>query len=313
MTTKDLTQIIETYNLTCCMIHQRGQLKYVYEQSPGDTVELLPINSCTKSFLSALICIAIDRELFPALETPVSEFFPELLHHSSKKRKQAMTVEHLLNMSAGFQWSEFGGSNSFPKMSRTANWIQYVLKLPLADHPGDKWTYNSGVSQMLAWILQEAIEMPINHFAEQQLFKALNIEQYEWESDPQGVHTGGFGMKLKAVDLLSFGLLYLQQGMWQGQQIISADLIQRAVSPTIAAATPPERGYYGWHWWVDTVEIPETSSSLEYFYARGFGGQFVFIIPACEAVVVTMRRKNKKGYFPHDLFRQHIAPYLSHT
>ena len=121
-------------------------------------------------------------------------------------------------------------------------------------------------------------------------------------------------MKLAARDLVKFGLLYLERGMWNGRSIISADLVARSVSPAIAVP-PPERGFYGWHWWVDSTAVHHESEAaegqlLDYFYARGYGGQFVFVVPGCEAVVVTTRERNKKGFSPHDLFRQHIVPYL---
>lgn len=328
LNTQGLTKLARDFELTTCLLHQRGTLRFVYEEEPGISEKPLPINSCTKSVLSALITIAMEKGLFPAPDAKVSEFFPELLIPRPQQgkrtlaRKQSLTIAHLLDMSAGFQWTEFGGNNSFPKMTRSPNWIAFVLEQPFATEPGAKWTYSSGVSQLLAGILQQVIPMPITDFAEQHLFTPLNIENYEWECDPQGVCTGGYGMQLAAMDLLKFGLLYLQQGIWDGHSILPAHLIERAVSPAIEVQ-PPDRGFYGWHWWVDAVTVPnqsphdergesktQSSRTLPYFYARGYGGQFTFVVPSCDAVVVTMRKRNKKGYFPHDLFRKHIAPML---
>lgn len=305
MNIETLTRQIEAYQLTACMIHQYGELKYVYEQFPYASEELLPINSCTKSVLSALICIAMEKGLFPAPERLVIDYFPEF-HKQVCERKRQITIEHLLTMSAGFSWSEFGSLHSFPKMTRSANWIQFVWNQPIVDEPGTKWVYNSGLSQMLAGILKQAVGMPISHFAEQYLFSPLGIDLYVWKQDPQGIHTGGFGLKLTAVDLLKFGLLYLQRGNWNGQTVITETLVDRSVLPAINVAQP-ERGYYGWHWWVDVVSHRKR---LKYYYARGYGGQFVFIVPDYEAVVITTRKKTKKGLLPHHLFRQHIAPVL---
>lgn len=306
--TQTVIQKIESFELNTCIVYQYGNIRYVYEKAPGALQQLLPINSCTKSILSALICLAMDQHGFPKPEERASTFFPELLSdpRDKRRRKPLITIEHLLTLSAGFQWTEFGGSQSFPNMSRSTHWIHYVLQQPLSDAPGMKWTYNSGVSQMLAEILKMSIGKSISSFAEQALFKPLGIQQYEWEQDPQGTHTGGFGIKLSAEDLLSFGQLYLQRGLWNGKQLISSALIDRSVTPAIAA-TSPDRGFYGWHWWIDTVNVPRL---MNYYYARGFGGQFVFIIPDYEAVVITTRERNKRGFFPHDLFRQYIAPRL---
>lgn len=123
-------------------------------------------------------------------------------------------------MTGGFNWTEFGGQNSFPAMTKTADWIKYVLAQPLAHTPGTVMTYNSGSSQLLSAILRDCSGQAVAEFAEDQLFQPLGIQSYHWESDPQGIHTGGFGLHLKPEDMLKFGLLYLQEGRWKNQQIL---------------------------------------------------------------------------------------------
>lgn len=306
-------QQAKDYDLSSCIIHVKGENIFHYEKVPDASAHIMPINSCTKSVLSALVCIAMDQGLVPEPKTAASTFFPQLLQ-AADERKRAITLEHILTLTPGFEWNEFGGLNSFPKMSRTSNWIEYTLNQPIADEPGTKMVYNSGVSQMLAELLAQSIDQPIEAYAERYLFGPLGIQQYEWKQDPQGIATGGFGLFLTARDLLKFGQLYLNKGVWDGNMLISEKRIIQSTLPTIAAS-PPERGYYGWHWWVDNVSVPNCNPSLgvtelNYYYARGFGGQFIFIIPSKEAVVVTTRTPRKKGLFPHDLFRNHIAELL---
>lgn len=313
MKTHDILQQLEAYDITSCLIHYRGELIYHYEQFERASLQLMPINSCTKRILSALICIALDKRLLPSPDALVCDFFP-LLRHDADERKQNMTVRHLLTMTTGFQWNEFGGLNSFPKMSRSPNWIEFVLKQPLSHDPGTVMVYNSGVSQVLAGILVQAAETKVSQFAEETLFGPLSIDQYEWKTDPQGIHTGGFGLKLAANDMLKFGLLYLKQGVWNGKEIIPPSLVNVSVEPAVAVS-PPERGFYGWHWWADAVPVTHSSphaesDHLHYYYARGFGGQFIFVVPACETVIVFTRKRQQKGFSPHDLFRQHLAPLL---
>lgn len=302
MDTRALSREIAAYDLRSCIIQYQDKLIYHYEQSDQASSQLVPINSCTKSILSALFCIALEQGLIASPNTPISHYFPEL-EHDPDQRKQHITLEHLLTLTAGFQWNEFGGMNSFPKMTRSPDWVHYVLQQPLADRPGLKMVYNSGVSQLLAAILVQATGMEIARFAELHLFMPLGIEQYEWPRDPQGIHTGGFGLLLSANDLMKFGRLFLHKGLWHNQQLIAQDLITLSTKPAIAAS-PPEHGFYGWHWWMDHAD------DTDYYYARGFGGQFIIVVPALESIVVLTRKQRKKGLLPLDLFREHIYPLL---
>ena len=164
--------------------------------------------------------------------------------------------------------------------------------------------------------------MSVAAYAERHLFGPLDIHDYEWEQDPQGVHTGGFGLRLLPADLLKFGHLYLQEGVWEGKQLISSQLVQRSTQPFITVS-PPNHGSYGWHWWVDEYgsqnsdansASPTTDSvshkPLNYYYARGFGGQYVYVVPELELVTVLTNDKRKKEKPPIDVFPRLIAPEL---
>jgi len=275
--------------------------------------ELAKVNSCTKSILSALLCIAMDRGMLPEPHTPIAEFFPKLLADSDSRKKD-ITIEHLLTMTPGFKWTEFGGIQSFPRMTRSDDWVDYVLSQPLAEAPGRKMEYSSGASQLLSAILARAIGMPIARFAELELFGPLGIEQYEWETDPQGIHTGGYGLRLRPAHLLAFGRLYLNRGRLGERRLVSEELAIRSVQPAVPASLP-NVGYYGWHWWTDTFAVQagentSLSSSFDYFYARGYGGQFVYVIPDLRIVTVLTDDKRKKDRKPVNAFLDLIAPAL---
>ncbi|WP_027094713.1 serine hydrolase domain-containing protein [Cohnella thermotolerans] len=306
-----LAAAIAPLNLRSCLISRQGQLVFEHYRDSQTAAELAKINSCTKSVLSALLCIAMDRGLLPQPETRASVFFPQLAA-SPDSRKRDITLLHLLTMTAGFEWTEFGGRNSFPRMTRSPHWIDFVLEQPMADAPGTRMEYNSGVSQMLSAILAQATGMTTARFAERYLFGPLGIENYRWEVDPQGVHTGGFGLWLRPWDLLKFGELYLQSGKWENDQLISSELIARSVRPAVSSE-PPRRGLYGWHWWVDSFSAAEGTSApiLEYFFARGFGGQFVYVVPRLDTVVVLTDDKHGNNRQKADVFRRWIAPLLA--
>lgn len=307
-----VTAGIMPLNLRSCLISRQDRLVYEHyrdERTPG---ELAKINSCTKSVLSSLICIAMDLGVLPSPDTCITEFFPQL-HDDRDQRKSEITLRHLLTLTAGFNWTEFGGQKSFPRMTRTENWIQFVLEQPLSESPGTRMEYNSGVSQLLSAILVQASGMSTARFAEQYLFGPLGIQEYEWEADPQGIHTGGFGLKLRPADLLKLGQLYLQEGVWNDTRLISSELVHTSTATAIPAEAP-RRGGYAWHWWTDTFLKPNDSPSspaLEYFNARGYGGQFVYVLPALDTVVVLTQDKLGKSKPSMDVFREHIAPVLA--
>lgn len=314
MNVSELAIAIAPLNLRSCLVQRRGRLIYHYEREPHISTELAKINSCTKSILSALICIAMEQRILPEPDTEIACFFPRL-RSDADERKRGMTLRHLLTMTAGFDWTEFGGQNSFPRMTRSADWVKFALEQPLADAPGSRMTYNSGVSQLLAAILAQAAGMSVAQFAELHLFAPLGFRDYEWEYDPQGIHTGGFGLKLAPDDMLKFGLLFLQHGEWRQRQLVAPGLVRSATQAAVAAS-PPDSGFYGWHWWAETPSpaaspAGASAAAAPYYYARGFGGQFIFVLPGQDTVVVFSREPRKKGPSALEIFRRDVAPLIA--
>lgn len=300
-----LSASIAPLDLRSCLISRHGRIEFEYYRDARTAAEIAKINSCTKSILSALICIAMEIGLLPEPATPATFFFPRLASDPDL-RKREITLEHLLTMSAGFEWTEFGGQKSFPRMTRSPHWVNFVLELPLADPPGTRMEYNSGISQMLSALLADASGMTTAAFAERHLFGPLGIEAYEWQADPQGVHTGGFGLRMRPLDLLKFGQLYLQRGKWNDLRLISPERVERSVRPVLPSNSH-RQGSYGWHWWSD---VYAGEADLPYYFARGYGGQYVYVVPDADAVVVLTADQGKKG--PQvDPFRQFIAPRLA--
>jgi CubicO group peptidase (beta-lactamase class C family) len=303
---RDITEL----GLRSCIIVQNGTTLLEHYRGPRTANELGRINSCTKSILSALICIAIDQGILPEPDTPILEFFPQL-NQDNDPRKRHITIAHLLTMSAGFQWNEFGGLNSFPTMTKSEDWVKFVLSQPLIQPPGTMMEYNSGGSQLLASILSQASGQAVAEFAEQQLFRKLGITRYRWDKDPQGIHTGGFGLYLKPRDMAKLGLLYLQQGSWEGEQLIQAATLQRSITPVIKG-NGPSKGMYGWHWWISSFLAGEDRpKEVPYHFALGFGGQYIIIVPSHGLVVViTADRNTKKRNPPVEVFKEYIVPIL---
>jgi len=258
------------------------------------------IHSCTKSVLSALVGIAIDRGDLPGRDTRVLDFFPnyEIAHLDADKRaKRAMTLGHLLTMSAGlrtedsylYNWAGLG------RMRASHDWAQYVLDLPIVTEPGTSFEYSNGVSQLIAIILQEATEQSASSYAREHLFEPIGIVDYEWEGSRPDDSWGYSGLSLRPLDMARLGYLYLRGGEWDGVQVVPADWVQSSTAPQITAGTMAKN--YGYQWWVDD----------DMFMMQGYGGQFVYVLPARDLVVVFTGALPQQQYFtPRSLLSNYI-------
>ena len=308
MTEFHLNLEAEKEQLDACIIYQNKQLLFSYEKAKGMLEAPARINSCTKNVVSSLICIALQQGKLSSVDIPLYRFFKSLAVDKDS-RKQQITLRHALTLSAGFRWQEFGGINSFPIMTRSEHWVNYVLMQPMSDKPGTMMNYNSGVSQLLSSVIVQLTGQSVASYAEETLFHTLNIQNYYWQQDPQGLHSGGFGLSLSPLDMLKLGMLYLDKGMYNHTRLIDETVIEEATAPSIAAASPGISGYYGWHWWVDPMKFAQ-DATVSYFYARGYGGQFIFVIPDIKAVVVTTRNQKIKAELPIAWFRNRLLPLL---
>ena len=300
---------IEPLDLRSCLISINGQLIFQHYRDRHIAAEVAKINSCTKSVLSALLCIAMDKQLIPEPSTLASVLFPRAC-----SRWRFTQRNHYAGASAddvcGLQLDGVWRPELLPRMIRTSDWLRFTLEQPLSDEPGTRMEYNSGVSQLALLYPRSSQWNTVAQFAQRELFEPLGIKDYEWETDPQGIHTGGFGLRLIPSDMLKLGQLYLQQGQWKSQELIRPDLVERTVFPAFSAGAP-RRGKYGWHWWADSFYADEEqTSSIDYFYALGFGGQQIIVIPRLEVVTVITNDKLKKGKPPADVFTSFIIPLL---
>jgi len=232
-----------------------------------------PILSCTKSFLSALVGIAIE-EGYLDLDDKVLDFFSDRDIANDAPRKQAMTVEHLLLMRSGLDWPESSVSyssadNILWQMLESRDWVQFVLDRPMATEPGATFNYSTGDPQLLAAVLEEASGMGTREFARTHLFEPLSVssDHWNWQSAPERVAFGGGGLNMTPRAMAKFGYLYLEGGAWNGQQIVPADWVEASVA----------NSHYGYQWW---------RFSNGGYAALGYGGQRIVVMPGLEMVVV---------------------------
>ncbi len=274
-----------------------------------------PAKSITKSVTSALVGIALAQGRIESLQLELPTLFPQFPElGAADSRKRRITLEHLLAMTAGFQWDEFTpGYNSSDRMVASPDWIAHVLDLPLAHAPGERWTYNSGSSMLLSNILARAVERPVDEFAREVLFDPIGLENYNWSLGKNGVINTGWGLAMSRRDLARIGVLYLNEGRWQGEQIVPADWVRQSTRTQVLGVDDYFPFAYGYQWW--RLQDPEPTVAMldvnDVFFALGFGGQFVFVVPHLELVVVSTAANfadDTKQFF--GILREHIFPAL---
>jgi CubicO group peptidase (beta-lactamase class C family) len=273
------------------------------------------VASVTKSFVSALIGISIEQGYITGVEQPVLEFFPEFVPGPRDHLKQNMTVENLLTMTAGFQWRT-GARNRehyIDRLRRSPNWVEFILDLPVQERHFGRFQYNSAASHLLSAIISRSSGSCAQEFAEDNLFAPIGIAQPTtntphtfsqkdifrnksggWPQDPQGNSIGGWGLVLKPRDMARFGYLYLNNGQWDGRQVIPRAWIKDSVTPY----TPD----YGYQWWLRDV------SETFVFSAAGQGGQHIFCIPDKDLVVAVASTPGSRWRDRWFLLEQFVLP-----
>ncbi|MEY9972957.1 CubicO group peptidase (beta-lactamase class C family) [Lysinibacillus sp. RC46] len=192
--------------------------------------------------------------------------------------KEEITLFHLLTMTSGLQVGKFQSSK---------NWVKFILEQPVIYRPGSTFEYNSGNSHLLSAIIQKVSGGSTASFAEEFLFHPLGIKKYIWVKDPQGIHEGGFSISLNLEDMVKFGFLLLNEGQFKSNQVISSNWIHEAKKPYKQFEAEEDRtaGYgYGYQLW--TCEITNSNNKIEYYYANGLYGQYIFIVPKLNIMAV---------------------------
>lgn len=238
------------------------------------------MKSASKSVLSTLVGIAIDRG-FLELSQPISDFFPQLLAEYDRERRE-ITVRHLLTMSSGLESTSFGG---YGEWVSSENWVEAALMQPMTAPAGSRFRYSTGNTHLLSAVLTAATGMSTRDFANRFLFEPMEIDIGGWERDPQGIYMGGNNLAMTPRDMLKFGQLYLDRGRWGDEQLVPFRWVD--VSTGRRVGTRRWRGY-GYLWWVRT-------GAVDSYYAKGFGGQIILVIPASDAVVVVTSSLESKG------------------
>jgi len=260
------------------LVARHGRLVAEIYFGGADSTTLFDVRSVTKSVVGALTGIALRDGVLPGVAASIAPYLapPDTLDSADS----AVTVRHLLTMTSGYQWNEDTGDD-FNQWIAADNHVQYLLDRAHTTAPGATFTYNSAAVHTLGVVLQDAAAMPLPRYAAP-LFTALGVDTVAWESLDRGTVNGGAGIALRGRDLLKFGQLFLQRG-WSGDRsLVPEAWVDEATRPQFAWRTtvgPLSRVTYGMLWWV-------SDAAPAAFYAWGYGGQFVYVVPSRDLVVV---------------------------
>ena len=302
----EMSAYIETegFAIDSILIVRNGYIVFEQYLNPEHNQNSLhPIFSCTKSVLSALTGIAIDKGYVESVDQKILDFFPNQTFANPDPRKENISIKHLLTMTSGFDWHEldvpYGDpDNSFTQLVTSTNWVQYVLSRPMVADPGEIWNYNTGDFHLLSALLQNATGLPTGDFAINSLATPMGIVDVFWQTDPQGITFGGSGLELTPRSMVKFGFLYLNNGTWDNQQLVPKDWV---VSSTSSYSSITNTTDYCYGWW----RQPE----LHTYYALGYAGQFIYVVPQYDLVVVfTSFEKTRWPY--NDLLVQYVFSSL---
>ena len=272
------------------------------------------VASVTKTILSALVGIAIDAGYIQNVEQKVLDFFPEFTPAPGEIQKKAITIRHLLTMTAPFAWqSTAKGYEPLDRLRRQKNWVEFILKILGERGQIGKFQYSSVGTHLLSAILTRTTGKSARAFANENLFRPLGMREIPepdmgtfslddvfgknvkgWINDPQGYTTGGWGLTITPRDMARFAYLYLNNGYWDGKQIISQEWVKN--SPSEQAKN------YGKLWW-----LRESGSEFTYF-AAGYGGSYIYCTPAKDLLVVIASKMSPKPLDRWPLMEEFIFP-----
>ncbi len=237
------------------------------------------IHSVSKSFISALVGIALERGDIPGLDKKMMDYFPEYDNSNLDPRVRDITIEHLLTMKAGFDTDR----NVYMYIYNSSNWVRTTINLQLISDPGEAFHYCTFETHLLSAILTKACGVDTRWYAETYLLNPLGITCDAWTVGPDGYYFGGNNMYFTTRDLARFGLLYLRQGEINGKQILDQDWVDESLSfhagGDWSSWGPIDHMGYGYLWWLGTIDNHSIRLAL------GHAGQIILLVPALDLVV----------------------------
>ncbi|MGD2134410.1 MAG: serine hydrolase [Maricaulaceae bacterium] len=246
------------------------------------------IKSASKTVMAALAGVAIDRGVLESVEQTISPAFADLISENADARVHDITVEDLITMRTGLERTS---GRNYGAWVVSNNWTENALNRPFVDEPGGRMLYSTGSYHILSALLTRASGRSTLALARDWLGGPLDIEIPPWTRDPQGVYLGGNEMAMSPRALVKLGELYRLGGVYGGDRVLPETWIQ--ASWTARTRSPFSRDQYGYGWFIDRA------GGRRVYYARGYGGQMVYVVPDLELTVAMTSDPNAPGRGGH--------------
>lgn len=234
--------------------------------------------STSKSFTATAIGFAVAEKKLSVSDKVVS-FFPDDLPEKVSPNLADLEIRDLLSMSVGHE------KENIAYIATSDNWVKEFLKTPITYEPGTKFLYNTPATYMLSAIIQKVTGQKVIDYLHPRLFEPLGIQNIDWEIDPKGINTGGYGLRLKTEDMAKFGQLFLQKGKWNGKQILPAAWIEEASSMKIMQDLPKGVTIRDSSDWLQGYAYQMWRCRNNAYRADGANGQFIIVLPDKDAVI----------------------------
>lgn len=231
------------------------------------------ICSDTKSITNILNGILLKKHFINNLDQKILDFFPEYKDINPDPRIKQLTIRNMMSFTSGLSHDEWN------TVWETSDMIKTYLARDFVADPGMRFNYETPASQILSSLVNKTTGMNASKFAQKELFSKLGILDFDWPADANNFNYGGYKSYFRPYDMLKFGYLYLKRGVWQNDTIVNPSFVD---SCTIAhsAGGKPHFEKYGYNWWVTT------NNGFNAFFAGGFGGQYIYVVPELNLVVV---------------------------
>lgn len=281
----------EVYNredlwpLRSMLVFRNGNLiAESYLKDANDLTNRQLIWSCTKQVVGLLAGVALEQDVFGSIDDPISMYFDtELVNHPDKS---SITLRNLLTMQSGIDYNNDGASGQTDQLLRQIpdNLVDFVLSRPFHAETGTKFYYKDGDPHLMTALMQKVVGVPADEWAEDALFSSIGFQNYNWVRYKDGTTHGGYGIETTPRELAKIALLVANDGVHNGQQLVSTSWITQMTSKQV------ETGYdydFGYQWWIDP------GRNIHFMW--GHGGQFAFIVPDYNLLVVMTSIPNTQG------------------
>ncbi len=298
-TLNELTQKIaagEFGDINSIVIVKNGKLVYEEYFNGASRDNLNLASAVTMNIASTLVGCALDEGKLASLDEKILPYFDDYgIPDNMSAWKINLTVGDILQMKSGFAWDELtlplsDPGNSYNAMINSTDCYQYVLNLKMETEPGAEWNYNSGAAMLLARVIESSTGLNAEQYAKEKIFQPLGITNYKWFkwfAGSEGIPNTANGLRMRAVDMAKIAYLYMNDGMWNGKQIVSSDWVSQATTPSTDFG---DHGY-GYMWWV--AYIDDNGETRYMPCASGYGDQNIMYCTDYDLVIVTQAVSEK--------------------